>query len=199
MKEILIFISIAIFSYTTAQSQEFRLGIKAGLNVASLGGSNYGLGNLGARTSFHIGGLVEIPLRGKFAIQPELLYSSEGADWSLGNEGRKIKLDYIRVPLMAKYYIIEGLSAEAGPVFGFLVSADKEDHNEDTDITFNYRKDFYKSFDTALGIGASYLLDMGVFFSLRYNKGLININKDRFSQDYKYQNNVFQVSAGYSF
>ncbi|TXD67771.1 PorT family protein, partial [Aequorivita lipolytica] len=41
-------------------------------------------------------------------------------------------------------------------------------------------------------------LNMGVFFSLRYNKGLLDVN-DIDGYNGKNQNNVFQVSAGYSF
>ena len=194
MKKILLFTAFAIFALTTAQSQEVRLGAKLGVNIASLGGDGYGLGSLGSRTSFHIGGLAEIPLAGKFALQPELLYSSEGADWSFGLGNSNLKLDYIRVPVLAKYYIIEGLSAELGPSFGVLVSA----KSEDNDV-----KDAFKTFDAALAIGASYRLDMGVFFSLRYNKGLLNVNdkivEDGYTYNYKNQSNVFQISAGYSF
>lgn len=188
MKKLLLFAALAVLTFTTAQSQEIRLGAKIGLNVASLGGdSYYGVGSLGARKSFHIGGLAEIPIKGKFALQPEILYSSEGSDWSFGTSDA-LKLDYVRVPVLAKYYIIEGLSAEAGPVFGVLVSA-----NDNDDV-----KDDYKTFDAAFGIGASYRLSMGVFFSLRYNKGLLDVNNvDNY--DRKNQSNVFQVSAGYSF
>jgi outer membrane protein with beta-barrel domain len=115
MKKLLLFIAVALLALTSVQSQEFRMGAKAGLNVASLGGDSYygGLGSLGSRTSFHIGGLVEIPLMGKFSIQPELLYSSEGSDWSFGTLGEDTKLDFVRVPVMVKFYVIEGLSAEA--------------------------------------------------------------------------------------
>lgn len=190
MKKILLFIAVVALTCTTAQAQEVRLGAKLGLNVASLGGDSYGVGSLGSRTSFHIGALAEIPLKGKFALQPELLYSSEGSDWSWGLGDNALKLDYIRVPVLAKFYIIEGLSAEAGPVFGVLVNA-SDDSDEDI-------KDYYKSFDAAIGIGATYRLNMGVFFSLRYNKGLLDVNDiDDYSGSN--QSNVFQVSAGYSF
>ena len=194
MKKILLFIAVVGLTFATAQSQEIRLGAKAGLNVATLGGSSTGLGSLGARTSFHLGALAEIPLMGKFALQPEILYSSEGSDWSFGYSGSSdIKLDYIRVPVLAKYYIIEGLSAELGPSFGVLVSAKQGD--------FDDAKDRFNSFDAAIAVGATYRLDMGVFFSLRYNKGLLNVwdYKDLNNRSYKGQSNVFQVSAGYSF
>ncbi|PHR12075.1 MAG: hypothetical protein COA40_09915 [Aequorivita sp.] len=195
MKKLLLFTAIALFTLTSVQSQEFRLGAKAGLNVASLGGDSYGVGSLGSRTSFHLGGLAEIPLMGKFALQPELLFSSEGSNWTFTGLDDNLKLDYIRVPVLAKFYIIEGLSAEAGPVFGVLVNA-KNDDGDDI-------KENFKTFDAAVGIGASYRLDMGVFFSLRYNKGLLNVNEDYeeggVTYSYKNQSNVFQVSAGYSF
>lgn len=190
MKKILLFIVVATLTLSTAESQEIRLGAKLGLNVASLGGDSYGLGSLGSRTSFHIGGLAEIPLSGNFALQPEILYSSEGSDWSFGGANSDIKLDYIRVPVLAKYYIIEGLSAELGPSFGVLVSAE----SGDKDV-----KDAFKTFDAAIAVGASYRLNMGVFFSLRYNKGLLNVNDDGEGSNIKSQSNVFQVSAGYSF
>src|SRR5690554_3793689 len=187
MKKLLLIVALGLFTFTTVEAQEFRMGAKLGLNVASLGGDTYGNLSLGARTSFHIGGLVEIPLMGNFAIQPELLYSSEGADWSTFGSSYDFKLDYIRIPVLAKYYFIEGLSAELGPNFGVLVSAKQDD----VDV-----KDGMNGFDVGLGVGASYRLNMGVFFSLRYNKGFMNVND---SDAIKQQTNVFQVSAGYSF
>lgn len=209
MRKIIIFMAIALLSINVSQSQEFRLGAKAGANIASFGGPGH-FGGLNSRTSFHLGGLVEIPLVEKFSIQPELLYSSQGGnyDYYFGFFGAAINgdinLDYIALPVMAKFYILDGLSAEAGPVFNVLVFAEKEiyDSNKDTILTVD-AKDDYKSFDAAFGIGASYRLNMGLFFSLRYNKGLLNINEeyleDGVKYNYKNQNNVFQVSAGYSF
>ncbi|WP_062622998.1 porin family protein [Aequorivita aquimaris] len=206
MKKLLLFIAVMLFTLTSVQSQEFRMGAKAGLNVATLGGDSYygGLGSLGSRTSFHIGGLVEIPLMGKFSLQPELLYSSEGSDWSFGTLGEDTKLDFLRVPVLVKFYIIEGLSAEAGPVFGVLVNAEGTYYDDDGDLVSGDAKDYYRSFDAQFGIGASYRLNMGVFFSLRYNKGLLNVNEEYrvLGTTYntgKNQSNVFQVSAGYSF
>jgi hypothetical protein len=206
MKKLLLFIAVTVLSFSAAQSQEFRLGAKAGVNIASLGGDSYygGLGSLGSRTSFHIGGLIEVPLMGKFSLQPELLYSSEGSDWSFGTVGDNTKLDYIRVPVLAKFYIIEGLSAEAGPAFGVLVNAEGTYYNNDGDLVSGDAKDSFRSFDAQFAIGASYRLNMGFFFSLRYNKGLLNVNEEYEILGTQYntgknQSNVFQVSAGYSF
>ncbi|MDC7999793.1 porin family protein [Aequorivita todarodis] len=211
MKKLLLLTAVALFAFTTAQSQEFRIGAKAGLNVASIGGDY--VGGLDPRVSFHLGGLVEIPLAGKFALQPELLYSSQGAKYGsylgvdLGDYEEKILLDYINVPIMGKYYIIEGLSVELGPQVGILVNAKYKGEDEDGSFDVDAKED-YNSLDIAIGIGASYRLNNGVFFSLRFNKGLMDISDDDdeyfeegnyYRYSYKNQNNVFQVSAGYSF
>lgn len=221
MKKLLLIVGVAVFTLST-QAQEVRMGVKAGLNMASIGGDD--TGDAKSRTGFHIGGLVEIPISEKFSVQPELLYSAQGAkeeySESFNEPGfsgtikatDKLKLDYINIPIMAKYYVIDGLAIEAGPQIGFLMSA-KE--SAELDISGDWPseiidlikdefgegeedvKDFYNTLDLGIGLGASYRLDMGVFFGVRYNLGLSNINKD--SGDFKNQNNVFQISAGYTF
>lgn len=221
MKKILLFGAVFALTFTTVQSQEIPLGVKAGINFASIGGDD--VEDVDGRTNFHIGGLVEIPLNEKFSIQPEILYSGQGAQMEysesfteMGMElfvkaKQKLKMDYINVPIMAKYYIIPGLAVEAGPQVGFLVSAKLESEAEiKGDFPQEYNDMFYDAFksnedvkdelntlDFAIGLGASYRLDMGVFFGLRYNLGLSNIHKE--SGDLKNRNNIFQISAGYSF
>lgn len=206
MKKILLFTVFAVFVFINGYSQELRIGAKAGVNFASIGGDDSE--ELDGRTSFHIGGLVEIPISEKFAVQPELLYSSQGAKYeeSESFEGgsysyeEKYKLDYINIPIMAKYYIIDGLSVELGPQFGILVSAKAEyesSENGESESAEDDVKEFFNTLDIGAGIGASYRLPMGVFFSGRYVLGISNINKD--SDDFKNQNNVIQISAGYSF
>ncbi|MEH6762880.1 MAG: porin family protein [Aequorivita antarctica] len=211
MKKLLLFAAVALFAFTTAHSQEFRLGAKAGVNISSIGGDY--VDGLDPLVGFHVGGLVEIPLAGKFALQPEILYSSQGAKYvsylvsDFQEYDSKVILSYINVPIMGKYYIIDGLSVELGPQIGVLVKANQKgdyaDGSYDDDVKY-----FYNSLDIAIGIGASYRLNNGVFFSLRFNKGLMDISDDDIeyfedgdldSYSYKNQNNVFQISAGYSF
>ncbi|KJJ37419.1 porin family protein [Aequorivita vladivostokensis] len=215
MKKLLLFVAIAVMTISNAQSQELRIGAKAGVNFASVGGDF--TDNYDGRTSFHIGGLVEIPISEKFSIQPELLYSGQGAkseyDNSFGDSlvigKEKLKLDYINIPIMAKYYIIEGLSVEAGPQFGILVSA-KNEYEEsgfrgeisgEEDV-----KDFYNTLDIGFGLGTSYRLNNGVFFSGRYVIGLTDITDDDDVDfgpldidGYKQRNGVLQFSVGFSF
>tara|TARA_R110002124_G_scaffold254044_3_gene419534 strand:- start:33337 stop:33930 length:594 start_codon:yes stop_codon:yes gene_type:complete len=197
MKKLFLFTALCLFLTVSSFAQGVvRFGAKAGLNIASIGGDAYvtGFSGFDSRTSFHLGGLVEIPITEKISIQPEVLYSSQGSKFNFGfGSNPDVKLDYINVPILGKYHIIEGLSGELGPVIGVLVNAKATGDGEDEDI-----KEFYKSTDIGVAIGASYRLPMGVFFSLRYNKGVTDINDDP-DISAKNQNNVFQVSAGYSF
>lgn len=176
-----------LVTISNVAAQDFGFGVKGGINVASIGGRSYsGLGGLGSKVSFHLGGAVEIPISEKFAAQPELLYSSQGTNWDFGTTGNKLKLDYINLPILGKYYIIDNLSAEAGPLVGFLISTNAND-------------DQFKKLDVAFAIGASYKLGNNLFFGLRYNKGIANINGDAFDGGGNSQNNVFQLFAGYTF
>src|SRR5690554_1267999 len=161
MKKLLLVAAFALFAFTTAHSQEFRFGVKAGLNMASIGGDDTGMDG---RTSFHAGGLVEIVLSDKFSLQPEILYSSQGAKQEESysffgvdvEEKITMKLDYINVPIMAKYYIIEGLAVEAGPQIGVLISAKVdaemsgggESESESADI-----KEYLNTLDIGFGLG----------------------------------------------
>ncbi|CAZ95933.1 porin family protein [Zobellia galactanivorans] len=181
------FLLTALFALTIGHAQDFGIGVKGGINVASIGGSAYsGLGSLGTKVSFHLGGVAEFSISEKMAVQPELLFSSQGTNWSYGTGDNNLNLDYINLPILGKYYFLEGLSAEAGPLVGFLIAT-----NEDDDDRFN-------KLDVAFAIGASYKLNDHIFFSLRYNKGIANINGDSYTGGNS-QNNVFQLSAGYAF
>jgi hypothetical protein len=208
MKKLFFITAITIMSITATQAQEVRLGAKAGVNFSNLGGD---VEDADARTGFHLGGLVEIPINERFSVQPEVLYSAQGAEFNeSGNFGGvpynysvTTKLDYIQIPVMAKVYLVEGLALEAGPQVAFLVSDKYEydgdlgpfDDNGEGDLD----EDDLSSIDVSLGAGVSYRLPMGLFFGARYNFGLSNVNDAADKDDYKIHNNVIQLSAGFSF
>lgn len=206
MKKIVLLIVLALVSTTAIQAQEVRMGIKGGVNFATLSGDN--LGDIKSRTGFHIGGLVEVPLSEQFSIQPEILYSTQGARYQekgteLGVEydfKTTAHLDYIQVPVMAKFYVIEGLAVEAGPEVAFLTSSKGKYEGKIGGVTVSEEDDLddIAKVDFGVGLGVSYRLPVGVFFGARYNLGLTNIN-DAADDNQKIRNNVFQLSAGYSF
>ncbi|MFD2914392.1 porin family protein [Psychroserpens luteus] len=189
MKKLMLLAAVAVFGLSSVNAQEVKFGAKAGVNFSTFGGDYE---DVKSRTSFHVGGMAEISISEKFAFQPELLYSSVGAKADEGDG--ELKLDYISIPLMAKYMVAEGFSIEAGPQIGILASAKSEGGGEDVDV-----KDETNGIDFGVGLGASYRMDTGLNFGLRYNLGLSNVNDAEDSDDFSFQNNVFQISVGYFF
>jgi hypothetical protein len=176
MKKILV---LAVFLVTamSAEAQIVKFGIKGGANFAKLDGDNIDSKMI---TSFHAGIAAEIKALPILAIQPELLYSSQGAKV----EGQDdIKLDYVSVPVLAKFYILPSiLSLDAGPQFSFLVSDNLDSAVES------------KSFDMAIAGGLGVNLGKHLFGQARYVVGLTETTKDS-----GVKNNVFQLSVGYFF
>lgn len=197
MKKVLLFFVTTMFGIASVNAQ-IAFGAKAGVNFSDITGEN--VDSFDGRTSFHFGVVAEIEISEKFSFQPELLFSSQGSDYSEDFEGDDfegtVKVNYLNVPLMAKYYVAEGLSIEAGPQIGFLLSATDEYEDEEDDID-----EFLKSTDFGLNLGLGYKLDSGLFFNARYNLGLSdNLDVDDFETDgAEYKNSVIQISVGYFF
>jgi|JI8StandDraft_1071087.scaffolds.fasta_scaffold79658_2 opacity protein-like surface antigen len=183
-------------------AQEISYGLKAGLNVANFSLSTDEMGDYDARMSFHVGAVLEWGITDKFAIQPELLYSSVGAKDEYTDEDVTIKttaiVDYLSIPVMAKYYVADGFSLELGPQLGILLSAkgkyeasfDGETESETIDM-----KDNFESIDFGYAIGLSYSITNNIVGSVRYNLGTKNVIKN--SED-KINNSAFQLSLGYN-
>lgn len=170
---------MCIVNMLVAQSH-VELGIKGGLNFANLKVNDNN--DVNARTSFHLGGLAHFHLSKQFAIQPELLYSSQGAKYNNG----EFKLGYINVPVLGQFMIGEGFRLETGPQFGFLVSA----KSGDNDV-----KDAFKGFDLSWAFGAGYVTHGGFGVDARYNLGLSDISENEASL----KNSVWQLGIFYQF
>lgn len=197
-KVILSAVLLAAFSSTEVLAQQqVKFGPKAGVNFANISG----LDNSEMKTGFHVGAVAEIKFNEKFSIQPELLYSAEGAKFTgsypiVGNVEAKLNYDYINIPILAKYYIVDGFSVEAGPQVGFLVKAEDKLSNASTELT-NDVKNNLSSTTFGLGFGVAYDLPMGLFVNGRYNLGLSDIVKNNNNSAQK--SNVIQVGLGYKF
>ncbi|MCW5516339.1 porin family protein [Muriicola sp. Z0-33] len=188
MKKALLTMTIVMFISFAAAAQDINIGAKAGLNLATL---KPDLNDPAVRTSFHLGGVVEIPLLDELSLQPELFYSSQGVK-DESDDDEEVRLNYLSIPVLAKYYVAEGLSIEAGPQIGFLLSAEVEDNGDTTDL-----KDTTKSTDFGFALGLGYKLENGLNFAARYYFGS-DVNDIESDTD-KFKNNVFQLSIGYFF
>lgn len=192
MKKVLMIVAVMAMVATAAVAQT-TFGVKAGVNFASLSDD---FDEMDSKMGLALGGFVKFELSEKFAFQPELLFSAQGAKLEEGGAELKIKANYLNLPLMGKFYVMDGLSLQAGPQVGFLMSANAEltgagEENFDEDI-----KDEMKGIDFGLNFGAGYELQNGLGFDARYNLGLSNIID---SDDEKAKNGVFQITVSYAF
>lgn len=173
--------------------QQLKFGPKAGVNFANVSGFD----NSEMKTGFHVGAVAEIKFNEKFSIQPEVVYSAQGTKTVINNIQGNVNIDYINVPILAKYYIVDGFSVEAGPQVGFLVKAEGKGDVNGVSVSSDI-KDNLKSTDFGLGVGLAYDLPVGLFVNARYNLGLSDIRANTSSGD-AIKNNVIQVGIGYKF
>jgi opacity protein-like surface antigen len=179
MKKAILSVIILMACGLNANAQVFKLGIKAGPNFANFTGSDI---NTSTRTGFHGGAAAELGITSKFAIAPEFLYSSQGADFDGFGD---VNFDYVAVPVLARIYILsDKLSIDVGPQFSFLV--------DNSDEAFD--NDGNQDFDFAVAGGLTLNLTKSIFLQARYTAGLTEASKDA-----EVKNSVFQVSVGYYF
>ena len=193
MKKIILS-AMAVFAFGFTNAQEAKFGLKAGLNISNQKYEAEGISvNANSIVGVQVGGFAEIKVADKFAIQPEVLFSTEGSKIKAEGEEILFNLSYINVPVMAKFYPAPKFSIQAGPQLGFLVSAKGKFNDEKVDI-----KDGYKSINFGLNLGAGYEFTDNFLVDVRYNFGLSDISETN-EEGIKTKSSVFSIAFGYKF
>lgn len=184
-----ILIVAALFVVAGASAQQ-NWGVKGGLNIAT---ETAGDQDTNPRTGIHLGFFVECPISKGVDFQPELLYSMQGATYTMGSTNYTDKLDYINVPLMFKIYLTQKrrFSIDVGPQFGYLISAKYTYGSSTVNI---YDSDKLQKFDASIGLGVSYKLTDKFDLVFRGTAGLTKI-----IETMENKNSVVQLGAGYRF
>ena len=187
MKKTILFTVLLVAISMNMQAQLVKFGIKGGVNYANQNGSNITVNGdnyqTDAITSYHAGLIAEIKLVDSFSIQPELLYSTQGASYKNATEEFRNELGYLSIPVLAKINLNKFVSLELGPQASFLLS---ERNNFDV-------KDA-NTFDFAVVGGLGLNITKNLFIQGRYGLGLTDASKDA-----EVKNSVVQVSAGIRF
>ena len=231
MKKI-IMMAVAAFMATAANAQ-FEKGTWS--LQPFLGGSISSITNVGSfdiddgielkkrmRVGYIIGGEAEYQFANKFSVAAGINYTTQGCGWKdidYFDGGAKIKikdqsdiLGYIKIPIVANYYIFKGFAVKAGVQFGFLVSSTFYAHGEtnydvlgdgvnrkvDLYGTIDM-KDQYKKFDFSIPVGVSYQFKVPITIDARYQIGLTKVNKESFVGVKDSKNSVFTLTVGYKF
>ncbi|NEV94317.1 PorT family protein [Psychroflexus sp. YR1-1] len=173
MKHLIKFLALGFFflTLTPSNSQSLDLGIKAGINYASLSGlqedSRLGLTGgafIGARFS-------------SFTLQAEVLFSQQGGEFNQ----ESIETDYALVPVILKVHFLKIFNLQAGPQFNFLVN--------ESDVLDSEKL----SISGAAGIGLS--LGSSLSIDARYNYGF----NDVVFEGAEGNNTFISVALGFSF
>ena len=180
MKKVL-FVLVLMLSAGIIANAQFKFGIKAGANFAGINDDDTDM-----KTGVTAGVLGQFKFSERWAIQPEVLFNMQGAKYKSGSTKIDWKFNYVAIPVMVQFYIIDGLSVEIGPQFGILVSAERND----TDV-----KDYTESFEASIGTGVAYeLSNVPVGFFARYTAGLTEINSSS-ALGTNLKNYAFQLGA----
>jgi len=194
-----IFVAAAALSIAGAQNASAQVplvphptvGILAGVNLAKVSGND--VSGASNRTGFLGGLFVTFHVASGFGIEPEALYSMQGANDNADDV--KLKLDYVQVPVLLRYDFPTHAPAHpylmVGPSFGFKIQCKLDSGSASGDC-----KDFDvtpKSFDMGGTAGA------GVAFgklsvSARYTMGFSKI-----ADNFDAKNRVISVLAGLAF
>ena len=187
MKKTILVTVLLLAISSTMQAQLVKFGIKAGWNYANRTGSditiNSGNYDKEAITSYHAGLVAEIKLTDGFSVQPELLYSTQGATYKYAATEFKNELGYLSIPVLAKFNLNKTVSLDLGPQASFLLS-ERNDFDVENAETFEF------------GVAGGLTLNVtkSIFLQGRYVLGLTEASKDA---DVK--NSVVQISAGFKF
>ncbi|MEZ4910125.1 MAG: porin family protein [Saprospiraceae bacterium] len=194
MNKIYFILGLFLFCNINVNAQ---LGVRAGLNFASVSAENGGVTlNSDSKLGFHFGLVNDFKLSDNLTFRPGILYSVKGSKLTLDifgvNETITDEYTYLDVPLHFVYNFTgeeKGFFAEAGPYLAFLLSA----KSQDEDV-----KDLLKSLDFGLNFGLGY--DLGNFIiGANYSFGLSNIADGEDSEDVNVKNKNIAVYGVYQF
>ena len=186
MKKLSLFI-VCVISFAAAQAQ-LKYGVKGGLNFANLVGPDVDDNHM--KLGFYLGGFANFQVDDKFTVQPELVFSAQGARFEDPGDDDKYRFSYLNIPILGQYNDPSGFYGETGPQFGFLLSA-RAKHNGNTGSI----KDGFKTVDFSWAFGAGYKLTPEASVGVRFNLGLSNISDN---SNFKVRNSVLQIGVAYT-
>ncbi|MBZ4041229.1 MULTISPECIES: porin family protein [Flavobacterium] len=172
------------FGVVSAQSSTVvgpEFGIKGGVNMSNLYSDSDDIDDENALWGFNAGIFAAFPIADKVFIQPEILYTTKGAELDYNVAGvagtNKFKLNYIEVPLLVRFNLTENFNVHVGGYASYLVNA-KLTGEGDIEFDDELDADDFERFDAGLSAGVG--LDFNpISIGLRYNYGLTTIGKER--------------------
>lgn len=198
-------------------SENFFFSLKFGANFADV----TGIDDTKMKLGWNFGLLANIKLSDRFSLVPEFApLSQKGAknipylpsgDPALDNlvappDDARMNLNYIDVPVIARYQVSERFALGTGPQFGFLTSSSNDyskSLNDDDQLKYSQASQVsWNWFDVGWAFELMYSLGdarggKGINVHARYTLGLLDIIKDNPSSSVR--NSVFQFFVSFPF
>lgn len=74
--------------------------------------------------------------------------------WKDGDEKAKVRVNYLNIPILAKLYVLEGLSVDLGPQLGFALNAKNKLKSGGTTVKNKITN--FNTCDVSFAVGLSY-------------------------------------------
>lgn len=176
-------VAISMVSFSPAQAQYAKAGIKGGLNLSNLYVNE--ADDDKARIGWHAGFYGQLFASEGFAIQPEVNFSTKGTgvtriDATSARYESNFNLNYIDIPVLAVFKLGEVAEIHAGAYWAYLLGAEirNNDRNPDNEFTTQDRDNF-DDWDYGLVGGIGFNLGEAAQLGVRYNYGLNEIAESR--------------------
>lgn len=191
MKKLLVLL-IVLGLGSMALAQGLSIGVKGGLNMASITGADVGSPQI--KSGFVVGAYGNIDLM-FINIQPELLYSQKGFKEEELGVTITGSYDYLEIPVLLKFPFGKIIvpSVYFGPSFGMLMNAEWEAGGIGVDW-----KDYTESSDLGFVFGVDLKTPAKLTLDARYTMGLKTISKEILGVTPEWKNSVISLMVGYS-
>lgn len=189
---------------------QFGLQPKVGLNLSTVNDKD-----LKYKAGVGAGIEAQYQVNNWFGLTAAVMYDMEGAaakitdtEKSLGLEKLRVNLEYLNIPVMARFYVAKGLSLGVGLQPGFLTKAkakvEGQGFNLDNDGDV---KDDCNKFCLSVPLSIAYELPIGLTFDARCTMSVNDAFKENkkgqtghsWNTSYDGKNTVFQLTVGYKF
>lgn len=206
MRKSIVVAVLCFFGLTQMNAQvSFRPGVKAGLNVSHFTQTNRTDEKFNSKTDFYAGVFGALKLTKVYTLQPELVYTRQGAEREYfdGNNIRRtedLDVSYLSIGVANKF-TFKSFNFQVGPTIDIKVNDSHKEiaPNNNGDYYYEFNNNPYTGIDFAFFAGVGYDITKNFGVEARIKKGIIPVN-DTWDDEYdNYTNVVFQFGATYTF
>ena len=177
-----LFVFAAQTSVKAQKTNSQTFGIKGGVNFSNLYVKDAEDNKM--LTGFNLGLFAKLPITKTFSIQPELYYTTKGAQTTYNstfiNGTVQYNFNYLEVPVLFVVNVTDNFNLHVGPYLGYMLNGKVKNKSNVSAIDFDEKinTEDYNKFDAGIAAGAGVDLG-GVSLGARYTYGLTKVGKER--------------------